>query len=488
MSKTRAVAYIRVSTEKDAQVHSYDFQEQYWRGAFEDDPVTELVGIYADRGISGHSIQKRPQFLVMMQDARDHKFDKVYTKSVSRFARNTTQLLEAVRELRDIGIEVIFEKENIHTFEPTSEIFLTIAATIAENDLSVDSERMRWSVRHRFENGWISIGTGLYGLRLTADNELVVIPEEAAVIRYIYDAYVNGGLGCNRIAEALNASGIKRLNGKEWTFKNVAVLIRNEKYKGDVLMGKSVCHLGEYHKNRNGEYGPRYYIENTHEAIVDKETWALAQQIMDERGKNYCRKQPTYAFTGLIECGCCGKKFMHKVNSSGMKWQAGIWACFTYLRQGKKACDNGRIKDAVLKEKFVSAYNEFIERRPQGDSMVALQEVLEDLRQQERELAELIIQHLIPKAAYEEERSGIKAQIAGINEKIDELRMKRVPESEHTPISGFDADKAIRFLTKVIVERFTVTFVFYNGARISRSYDNGQAGNKPGWNKRKEES
>ena len=114
---------------------------------------------------------------------------------------------------------------------------------------------------------------------------------------------------------------------------------------------------------------------------------------------------------------------MHKVNGSGLKWASDIWACNTYLRQGKKACDNGRIKDAVLKEKFVSAYNEFIERRPQGDSMVALQEVLEDLRQQERELAELMMQRLIPKAAYEQERANIKAQIAGINERIAERRM-----------------------------------------------------------------
>ena len=244
MSKKRAVAYIRVSTEKDAQLHSYDFQEQYWRGVFDDDPETELVGIYADKGISGHSVQKRPQFLVMMQDARDHKFDRIYTKSVSRFARNTTQLLEAVRELRDIGIEVVFEKENIHTFEPTSEVFLTIAATIAENDLDVDSERMRWSVRHRFENGWISIGSGLYGLRLTAENELEIVPEEAAVIRYIFDAYVNGGLGSKRIADALNETGVKTRSNGEWNAKHIVSLLRNEKYKGDVIMGKSVSHFG----------------------------------------------------------------------------------------------------------------------------------------------------------------------------------------------------------------------------------------------------
>ena len=487
MSKTKAVAYIRVSTEKDAQLHSYDFQEQYWRGAFENDPNTELVGIYADKGISGHSIQKRPQFLIMMQDAREHKFDKIYVKSVSRFARNTTQLLEAVRELRDIGIEVIFEKENIHTFEPTSEVFLTIAATIAENDLEVDSERMRWSVRHRCENGWISIGSGLYGLRLTVDNELEVIPEEAAIIRFIYDAYVNG-LGSRRIAQALNAAGQKTREGRAWTDKHIVALIKNEKYKGDVIMGKSVQRLGLTRNNKNGEYGPRYYMENTHEAIISKEVWKEALRIMEERSRNYQREPISHTFSGLIKCGCCGKNFSHKVNNCNFKWRTDIWACTAQLQHGIAQCANSRIKDTVLKDLFVEAYNEFIERRPEGDSVVALQEVLADLRQQERELAELMMQRLIPQDAFNEERKAINAQVEAINERITERKAKRVPESEHAPITEFSADKATRFLTKVIVTKFTVTFVFYNGAKISRRYDNGQPGNKPGWNKKKEEA
>ena len=236
MAKTKAVAYIRVSTEKDAQLHSYEFQEHYWNNVFEGDPSTELVAIYADKGISGHSVRKRPEFLAMLEDARDHKFDKIYTKSVSRFARNTTQLLEAVRELREIGVEVVFENENIHTFEPTSEVFLTIAATIAENDLEVDSERMRWSVRHRYENGWISIGGGLYGFRMTGENELETIPEEAAIVRYIYDAYVNGGLGSRRIADELNAAGVPTRRGYPWSAKHIVGMIRNQRrrYHGKI--------------------------------------------------------------------------------------------------------------------------------------------------------------------------------------------------------------------------------------------------------------
>ncbi len=488
MGKGRAVAYIRVSTEKDAQLHSFAFQEHYWRSAFEDNPDIDLVDIYADKGISGHSVQKRPQFLLMMEDARTHKFDKIYTKSVSRFARNTTQLLEAVRELRDIGIEVVFEKENIHTFQPTSEIFLTIAATIAENDLEVDSERQRWSIRHRCENGWFSIGSGLFGYKMTADNELEIVPKEAAVARYIFESYVDGGLGSIKIAAALNEAGVPTRSGYPWSPKHVVGLLRNEKYKGDIIMGKSVKILGTCRDNSNGEYAPQYYMENTHEAIVDKEMWEAAQRILEERGRNNCREVITHTFTGLIECGCCGQKYLHKINNCGYKYQTDIWACKTYLREGRSACGNSRIKDTVLKEQFLSAYNEFIERRPQGDSMVALQEVLEDLRQQERELAALAMQRLIPKDAYEKDRVSIKSQIAAINEKIVAQHLKSVPESEHVPITEFNEGKAKRFLSKIIVTQFTVTFVFYNGARISRSYNNGQAGNKPGWNKRKEEA
>ena len=484
MSAKRAVAYIRVSTEKDSQIHSYEYQEHYWKTVFEGNPEIELVDIYADKGISGHSIEKRPRFLAMMKDAREHKFEVIYTKSVSRFARNITQLLESVRELRDIGIEVVFEKENIHTFDATSEIYLTIAATIAENDLEVDSERMRWTVRHRYENGWISIGNGLYGLKMTGYNDLEVVPEEADIVRFIFDSYVNGGLGSRKIAEALNDAGIKTRSGKPWIAKHIVDMLRNEKYKGDAMMGKKVKHLGVYHTNWDAKYAPHYYIENTHEAIIDKETWDKAQAIMNERGKNYQREKSEHTFSGLIECGCCGKPFIHKINSSGTKWKTPIWACSAYLGHGTKVCSNSRIKETVLEEQFVSAYNEFIKKRPQGDSVGAMKRELAELRLQERELAELMLQRLLPPKEYEVERSELKTHIIALKEKIMKHQSMDVPEKEHVPIAEFDAEKAKRFISKVIVDQFTVTFEFYNGARISRTYNNGTPGNKPGWNKK----
>ena len=489
MEKIQAVAYIRVSTASDAQLHSYDFQEQYWRRVLTETPNTEMVGIYADMGISGSSIRKRPQFLAMMQDAREHKFNKIYTKSVSRMNRNTVELLQAVRELRDLGIEVIFEKENIHTFDPTSEVFLTIAATIAENDLQVDSERQRWSIDHRIRNGWISIGSCLYGYRMTKDNDLVIVPEEAEVVRRIYDMYLNG-LGGDRIAKILNAEGHRTILGNEWRAHTVMGIIDNEKFMGDTIMGKSVIVDGIQRKNDDGQYGKRYYMEDTHEGIVSKEVWHKAQELRQQRKnpKLVGSEIPVYPFTGIIECSQCGAHYQHKVNSSGKKWASDIWACKTQLRKGVKECNCTRIKESVLQEKFVEAYNEFVTTRPQGETVALLQAQIKELRSEENELTTLAMKHLIPEDAFCDEQKRLKAQIAELTDKVNEQRRKYVRESDFEIITEFDPSKVEKFITKVIMSKNVVAFVFYNGVTISRTYTNGQPGNKPGWNKAKEEA
>lgn len=488
MEITRAVPYIRVSTASDAQIHSFDFQEQYWRRVLTETPNTEMIGIYADMGISGSSIRKRPQFLAMMQDAREHKFDKVYTKSVSRFARNTVELLQAVRELRDLGIEVIFEKENIHTFDPTSEVFLTIAATIAENDLQVDSERQRWSIDHRIRNGWITIGPALYGYRMTKENELVIVPEEAKVVRRIYQMFLDG-YGGVAIAKALNEEGLRTVHGNEWHANTILGIIDNEKFMGDTIMGKSVYVDGEKRDNSDGSLGKRYYMENTHEGIVGKEIWHKAQEIRQQRKnpKLVGSEVPVYPFTGIIECSQCHSHYQHKVNSSGKKWATDIWACKTSLRKGVTACDCTRIKDSVLREKFVEAYNEFVTVRPLGESMTMLQSKIARLRTEEKELAALALKHLIPEVAFRDEQRRLKAQIAELTDKVNDQRSKFVRKSDFEIITEFDPVKVEKFISKVIMSKNVVTFAFYNGVKISKTYTNGQPGNKPGWNKHKED-
>lgn len=482
MNNKRAAAYIRVSTASDAQLHSYGFQEQYWKEQLEKEPGVDYVGVYADRGISGRSVEHRPQFLRMMQDAREGKIDVIYCKSVSRFARNTTQLLEAVRELRDLGVEVVFEDGNIRTLQPTAEVFLTIAAAIAENDLEVDSKRMLWSIRHRYENGWISIGAGLYGYRMTKENTLEIVPEEAAVVRDIYAAYLNGD-GGRTIAGRLNRAGIRTRDGNLWSSWRVLELIGNEKYKGDSMMGKGVYVGGKHIHNSDGKSGPTYYIEDSHEGIVSKETWQKAQELRKQRSS--LRKAPSaYPFTGLITCKTCGGAFLHRIGSGGTKWAKAYWICAKQAQFGKTACPAQRIKDSVLKEKFVEAYNEFVRERPAGDAEQLLSAERKTLEEEAHRLASLHLRRLLSDASYEKEMQTVRERIKEIDKRVEDIRGRNVKASDHTPITAFDETKMKQFLRGIAVGGHTVTFTFYNDAQIQKTYDNGKPGNQKGWNRK----
>lgn len=360
-------------------------------------------------------------------------------------------------------------------------MFLTIAASIAENDLQVDGERQRWSIKHRIENGWISIGSKLYGYHMTKDNELEIIEEETEVVRRIFDMY-NAGMGGDAIAKILNEEGYRTSRGAEWRSASVCLILENEKFMGDTIMGKSVRIDGEQRDNSDGSLGSRYYLEGTQEGIVSKEIWEEAQRQRKQRSNTKLAGStpPVYPFTSIIECGNCGAHYQHKVNNCGFKWQTDIWACARSLKKGVAACNSTRIKDSVLREKFVEAYNEFVITRPQGDTVGELQSLVDQLRKDERDLAGLAMQHLITEAAFRKEQQAIKAQIAELNAKIIEQNGKHVRESDFEIITEFDPAKVEKFIAKVTMSKNVVTFVFYNGVIISKAYSNG----KPGWNKK----
>lgn len=483
MAKKRAVAYVRVSSGSDAQLHSFDFQAEYWTTTLADEPDVELVGIYADKGISGRNTKKRPQFQMMMQDARAGLFDVIYTKSTSRFARNTVDLLSAVRELRDLGVEVVFQNEHISTLQPTSEVYLTIAAALAENELQDDSARQRWSYQDRFKNGWISIGKRMYGYKMTAGNQVEVIEEEAEIVRRIFDLYI-AGHGTVSICKTLNAEGLKNSYGNPWGHNNILEIISNEKYTGNALMGKHVRINGVHMQNRQGEHSQRYFIENTHEAIISQETFDAAQAVRESRKnpKMVGRTQPQHEFTGLIECGCCSKHYNRKMNGSGFKWAAPVWTCYTQTKFTVAACDNSRIKEDVLHARFVEAYNRFVNERPTGETMSDLMDRVRALETEEHELAGLALQRMITETAFHKEQMRIKAEITKLNDEIADQRNRLISEEDIVPITEYDPEKVKKFITKVTVLRNTITFVFYNGAEIKLDYSNGQPGNKPGWN------
>ncbi len=482
MQRKRAVAYVRVSTKSDAQSNSFEFQERYWTDTLANDTNVRFVGIYADHGISGRDVRRREHFNEMLADARKGRFDIIYTKSVSRFSRNVTQLLEAVRELRELNVEVVFENENIHTFQPSSEVYLTLAATIAENELKTDSDRMRWSIRDRFAKGYISIGSRCYGYKLVANNQLEIVPEQAEVIRKIYDMYLSG-CGVHKIIRELRDKGIPNGVGKkDWSINAIKLILTNEKYMGDTLSQKSVTIDYVTYKN-DGTLAKQYYIENSHPAIVSKETFMLVQEEIKRRAnpKLVGCEIPKYEFTHMIVCGDCGKTYRHKVGSAGTKYKSSVWKCSTACDLGANACSTKAIKDSVLKEKFVEVYNEFVTKYGINSGTTEYQDRLQELLLEEQELRRLEANHLISIKDYNRELTNLMEKINATRKIIDDNTSKTVTKRDFKTIDKFDEKKLHKFINKVIMYKYIVTFEFYNGVQISKAYDNGKAGNQVGW-------
>lgn len=483
----RAVAYIRVSTASDAQTHSFEFQEEYWKNTISRNDDLELVGIYADKGISGKSLSKRPELKRLLKDAEDKKFDVVYTKSVSRFARNTTELLESIRHLRELGIKVIFEKENIDTFNPSAEVFLTIAAAVAENDLRVYSDNQKWSVRQRFKKGQIQIGCKIFGYEMDYENNNLIIKEdEAIVIRKIYELYLNG-YGFGRIKLYLEEHGYNNGEGKaEWNESSIRYILKNEKYKGCSLAQKTVMINGV--AKINDGFAKQYYMEDSHDAIVSKEDFDKVQILMmskqSDKLKGMSKVEP-YSFTGKIRCAVCGGKVNHKINNSGKSWQCSIWMCGTRARYSKKVCDSRNIKDDVLKELFVTSYNEFITLKPKSAVLDELLDSRANLIKQENELNILKLNRLIELDDYDAELDRIKKMTHDLTLAINDLTLKGVSLKDYTRIDEFDEEKVRKFLDYIVLNVDTVTFHFINGISITKHFNNGPSGNQRGWKERR---
>jgi DNA invertase Pin-like site-specific DNA recombinase len=487
MTIKKAVAYVRVSSKSDAQMHSFDYQNEYWKNYISRIPDNQFCGIYADKGISGKSISNRPNFLRMIKDAKAGKIDIIYTKSVARFGRNTQELLKTVQELRDIGVKVFFEKEQIDTLKPNSDLFLTVAAAVAENDLRIYSANQRWSIREKFAKGFISIGNKILGYRMDPEtNTLIVIPEEAETVRYIFEQYING-LGETKLANKLTELGKKNKNGNvKWNKSSVAYILKNEKYIGDALSQKTIKYLGEGKLNK-GE-AKQYYVQNAHEPIVSREMFKLAQEIRAKRrGKGLKgKKKQTYTFSHLIECGNCGARYARKVQNSGTSWATPVWVCYKSDRFGKAFCNNLRIKDSVLKDKFVDCYNEFVSKKYESDDVERLNKQFGSLLEQEQELNVLKINGLISLEGFKSEVDKLREEMNIIRKKIDEYKIRGLTKNDYVPITQYDDDKVIKFIEKVTILNSVVTFHFINGVKISRPYDNGPSGNQKGWkNKRR---
>jgi hypothetical protein len=273
----------------------------------------------------------------------------VITKSVTRFARNTVTTLETVRELKLLGVDVYFEKENIHSMSGDGELMLSILASYAQEESRSVSENLKWRLRHKYKDGRPS-SASLLGYKLV-NGTFIVVPEEAETVRMIFASFL-GGMGKNAIMKKLTAMGVPTKYGGHWSESVIDRMLRNEKYKGDLLLQKEFIadHVSKKRRKNLGEL-PMYYVENAHEPIIDRAVFDRVQEELARRTAQHYRPRKAtepYPFTSKIVCGQCGKNYRRKTANAGTPYEKTIWVCETFNKRGKAACPSQQIPEDIL--------------------------------------------------------------------------------------------------------------------------------------------
>lgn len=339
----RVCAYARVSSGKDAMLHSLSAQVSYYNSLIQTHAGWLYCGVYSDEAITGTKSQ-RDGFQRMLASCRAGEIDLIITKSISRFARNTVTLLETVRELKSLGVDVFFEEQNIHTMSADGELMLTILASYAQEESLSASENQKWRIRKAFENGELVNLRFLFGYNITASG-IQVNEREAAIVREIFTRF-NGGESLSAISRDLNDRGCERTFGGTWCADRIRNLLSNEKYTGNALLQKQYRknHIDKKLVPNRGEL-PMYYAEGTHEPIIDQAAFDTAQVRLNELSRQAeKREKPTRStFSGLIRCGLCGSTYK-RVTCRGKHF----WNCTTFQTKGKAECPAKKIPAETL--------------------------------------------------------------------------------------------------------------------------------------------
>ena len=359
--KRRVAGYARVSTDSDEQFTSYEAQIDYYTRYIQNNPEWEFVSVYTDEGISATNTRHRDGFNQMISDALAGKIDLIVTKSVSRFARNTVDSLSTIRKLKENHIEVYFEKENIWTFDSKGELLLTIMSSLAQEESRSISENVTWGQRKRFADGKVSLPYKQFlGYEKGPDDIPVVVKEEAKIVRRIFALFMAGKTPY-LIAKALTADGIPTPAGKsKWGTTTVASILTNEKYKGAALLQKkfTIDFLDKKMKVNEGEV-PQYYIEQSHQPIIDPEEFDKVQaEFVRRKGLGH-RYSGSSIFASRIVCGDCGSFYGSKVWHSNSKYRRTIWQCNEKFA-GERKCRTPHLREEDIKARFLAAFNQLL--------------------------------------------------------------------------------------------------------------------------------
>lgn len=352
MRPKRVAAYCRVSTDREEQEHSFETQKAMYTEMIMMKPTWQTAGIYADEGITGTVAKKRPGFMKMIEDCRKGKIDMIVTKSVSRFSRNNLDCLMYVRELKQLGIPIIFEKEGINTIQVSSELLLTLFGALSQAESESISMNVKLGIRQSLKNGNVRFSYKTFlGYRKGADGQPEIVPEQADIVRRIYNDFLAGATYLE-IAKRLTEEKVPTMGGgSRWFSERIKSILKNEKYKGDALLQKTYITdpISKRVKKNNGEL-PMYYVENSHPAIIERRIFDRVQEEIARRaGKKKVKQTGTktelgrysgkYALTELLYCGECGTPYRRCTWSRNGKKKI-VWRCVSRLDYGKKYCKN----------------------------------------------------------------------------------------------------------------------------------------------------
>jgi site-specific DNA recombinase len=446
VTKKKVAAYCRVSTSSEEQLESYTNQVNHYTQYIQSNSEWDLVDIFADEGITGTNTKNRTQFNRMIHEAEHGKIDLILVKSISRFARNTLDLLKHVRNLKSYGVAVLFERENINTLDTTGEVLLTILSSLAQDESRNISENSRWGILRGFNEGKVFCNTTRFlGYDKDKNGELVINEAEAEIVRRIYEEYLEGK-SYQAIANGLMRDKIKTVTGGDkWWDSSITTILTNEKYYGALLQQKTVTVDFLSHKRvKNHGQEQKYLIEDNHEPIITKEMFELVQDEKERRAylkgnimgdrKKYSSKYP---LSGKVFCGCCNANFKRRTWNSNNLSKKVVWQCRTYVNEGKEACEAKAVDEYVLQDAFVRVFNRMHEnkdgfirtlnmnieailsKREGHEPLIKVEQSIEQLKTDLKGLVNLKLRDNIDETVYNEENARISFE-------LDKLRQEKI--------------------------------------------------------------
>ncbi len=496
LENLRVAAYCRVSSDSQDQLHSYAAQIKAYTAMVEKHEGWQLVDIYADEGITGTDMEKRDDFKRMLTDCRKGRIDKILVKSVSRFARNTRDCLAALRELSGIGVTVQFEKENIDTGALTTEMMVSVFASLSQEESMSISQNQRLSYQRRMERGEFICCKAPFGYKLVGGKNLEINEEEAKLVRWIFSEYLNGK-STTWLAEQMEAMMVMTTaNQYHWNPEAINYILTNEKYIGDTLCQKVYTAGFPFKKKPNKGEAGQYYIENSHPAIVSRETFEKAQKLRISKPSGGKRQHSQYLFSSKIYCGECGSIFERRLNQRSGRV---AWVCAKHDNRAAD-CPIGRIAEEKIYAAFVRLYSklrcnaDFILKPAlkqladlndamlrDNPAMLAINKAIADTAEQEYKISKLQTAGLLDADACIAKRRSIDAKLLELrakrrrlleNEEIEEVSeaiRQTIAELNAGPerLESFDSEIFNRLVERIIAESNTkLVFRLYGGIEL----------------------